>query len=236
VKLTGAAVAAIVALDTALFAASALGQAPMQPKRPNIVIILGEDLGFADMGSFGGEIRTPNLDALASAGVRFSNFYTNASCSPTRSVLLSGVDTHRNGLGNMDEWTAPNQRGVPGYERYLNDQVLTLPQLLREAGYHTYMAGKWHLGKQPDQIPAARGFERDFTLLDGAGSDWDMTNFTAAAPKSVFTEDDRYLTQLPKDYYATEIYTDKFISFTDANHGDGKPFFAYVSHQALHDP
>jgi arylsulfatase len=88
-------------------------------------------------------------------------------------VLLRGVDTHRNGLGNMDEWTAPNQRGVPGYERYLNDQVLTLPQLLREAGYHTYMAGKWHLGKQPDQIPAARGFERDFTLHDGAGNYWE---------------------------------------------------------------
>ena len=110
-------------------------------------------------------------------------------------MLLSGVDTHLNGLGNMDEWTAPNQRGVPGYEGYLNNRVVTLPQLLKDAGYHTYMVGKWHLGKAPDQIPAARGFERDFSLLDGAGSYWDMTNFTAASPKSVFTEDGRYLTQ-----------------------------------------
>jgi arylsulfatase len=168
--------------------------------------------------------------------VRFANFYTHASCSPTRSLLLSGVDTHLNGLGNMDEWTAPNQRNVPGYEGYLNDQVVTLPQLLKDAGYHTYMAGKWHLGKQPDQIPAARGFERDFSLLDGAGSYWDMMNFTAAAPRSVFTEDGRYLTELPKDYYATKTYTDKLIEFIDSNRGDGKPFFAYVSHQAPHDP
>jgi arylsulfatase len=205
-------------------------------RRPNIVIILGDDLGFSDIGMFGSEIRTPTLDALAREGVRFTNFYTHASCSPTRSMLLTGVDTHRNGLGNMDEWTAPNQVGVPGYEGYLNQSVVTLPQVLRDAGYHTYMVGKWHMGKAPDQIPAARGFERDFSLLDGAGSYWDMSNLTAASPRSVFTEDGRYLTRLPKGYYATQTYTDKLIGFIDANHGDGKPFFAYVSHQAPHDP
>jgi arylsulfatase len=151
-------------------------------------------------------------------------------------MLLSGVDTHLNGLGNMDEWAAPNQWGADGYEGYLNDRVTTLPQLLKDAGYHTYMVGKWHMGKKPDQIPAARGFERDFTLLDGAGSYWDMTNLSASTPKSVFTEDGRYLTELPKDYYATKTYTDKLIGFIDANRGDGKPFFAYVSHQAPHDP
>jgi arylsulfatase len=225
----------IVILIAALVASAALFAADAS-RRPNIVIILGDDLGFADLGSFGSEISTPNLDALAQEGVRFANFYTHASCSPTRSVLLTGVDTHRNGLGNMDEWTAPNQRGVPGYEGYLNDRVATLPQLLQDSGYHTYMVGKWHLGKEPDKIPRARGFERDFSLLDGAGSYWDMTNFTLAAPKTVFTEDGRYLTRLPKDYYATKTYTDKLIEFIDANRGDGKPFFAYVAHQAPHDP
>jgi arylsulfatase A-like enzyme len=188
------------------------------------------------MGSFGSEIKTPNLDSLASEGVRFANFYTHATCSPTRSILLTGVDTHLNGLGNMDEWAAPNQWGVDGYEGYLNNRVVTLPQLLKESGYHTYMVGKWHLGKSPEHIPAARGFERDFSLLDGAGSYWDMTNFTAAAPKTVFTEDGRYLTRLPEDYYATKTYTDKLIGFIDAHRGDGKPFFAYVAHQAPHDP
>jgi len=220
----------------ALFAAPVVSAAAETTRRPNIVIILGDDLGFADMGSFGGEIRTPNLDSLAREGVRYTNFYTHATCSPTRSILLTGVDSHRNGLGNMDEWTAPNQRGVEGYEGYLNNRVVTLPQLLKGVGYHTYMVGKWHLGKAPDQIPAARGFERDFTLLDGAGSYWDMSNFTAASPRTVFTEDGRYLTRLPDDYYATKTYTDKLIGYIDANRGDGKPFFAYVSHQAPHDP
>ena len=220
----------------AVFVTPAITSAADAPRRPNIVIILGDDMGFADMGAFGSEIKTPNLDSLSKEGVRFTNFYTHASCSPTRSMLLSGVDTHLNGLGNMDEWTAPNQWGVDGYEGYLNNRVVTLPQLLKDAGYHTYMVGKWHMGKAPEQIPAARGFERDFSLLDGAGSYWDMTNFTGASPRSVFTEDGRYLTRLPDDYYATKTYTDKLIQFIDANHGDGKPFFAYVSHQAPHDP
>ena len=220
----------------ATYAFPNMATAADSPRRPNIVIILGDDLGYADLGSFGSEIRTPNMDSLAKEGVRFTNFYTNPTCSPTRAALLSGVDSHRNGLGNMDEWTAPNQRGAVGYEGYLNNRVTTLPQVLKDAGYHTYMVGKWHLGKAPDQIPAARGFERDFTLLDGAGSYWDMTNFTGAAPMSVFTEDGRYLKELPDDYYATKTYTDKLIGFIDANKADGKPFFAYVSHQAPHDP
>lgn len=220
----------------ATLAFPAIALAADAPRRPNIVVILADDMGFADMGAFGSEIRTPNLDALARDGVRFTNFYTHATCSPTRSMLLSGVDTHLNGLGNMDEWTAPNQKGVRGYEGHLNDRVATLPQLLKGAGYHTYMVGKWHLGKQPDQIPAARGFDRDFSLLDGAGSYWDMTSFTAASSQSTFTEDGRYLTRLPDDYYATKTYTDKLIGFIDANRNDGKPFFAYVSHQAPHDP
>ena len=97
-------------------------------ERPNIVIILADDMGYADLGSFGGEIDTPNIDALAGEGVRFTNFYTHASCSPTRSMLLSGVDTHLNGLGNMSEWAAPSQVGEPGYEGSLNDRVATLPQ------------------------------------------------------------------------------------------------------------
>ena len=205
-------------------------------RRPNIVLIVTDDMGYADIGSFGGEIATPNIDSLAGAGVRFTNFYTHASCSPTRSMLLSGVDTHLNGLGNMSEWTAPNQKGVPGYEGDLNHNVVTLPELLRESGYHTYMTGKWHLGKAPDKIPAARGFDRDFALLDGGGNYWGMTNVSANSPSLVYTEDGRYLSSLPDDYYATRTYTDKMIDYIESNRGDGKPFFAYVAHQAPHDP
>ena len=125
-----------------ILAFAALAATLSADDRPTIVIVLADDMGYSDLGSFGSEIQTPNLDALAQQGVRFTQFYTHASCSPTRSMLLSGTDTHLNGLGNMDEWTAPNQMGVPGYEGYLNDAVVTLPQLLKDAGYHTYMTGK----------------------------------------------------------------------------------------------
>lgn len=204
--------------------------------RPNIVLIVADDMGYADMGMFGGEIRTPNLDALAQQGVRFTNFYTSSTCSPTRAMLLSGTDNHIAGLGNMEEMVAPNQRGVPGYEGVLNERVVPFPQLLGLAGYHTYMVGKWHLGKEPDKIPAARGFERDFTLLQGGGSYFDDTGLNARSPKSIFTRDGRYLTKLPENFYATRTYTDKMIEFIESNRGDGQPFFAYVSHQAPHDP
>jgi arylsulfatase len=123
-------VPSVTTLLSAALLAPAIASAQSAPRQPNIVIVLGDDLGFADIGMFGGEIKTPNLDALAREGVRFTNFYTHASSSPTRACLLTGVDTHRNGLGNMDEWTAPNQRGLAGYEGYLNRRVATLPQLL----------------------------------------------------------------------------------------------------------
>jgi len=215
---------------------SVVAQTEPDADRPNIIIILADDMGYSDMGSFGSEINTPNLDALAEEGVRFTQFYTHASCSPSRSIMLTGVDNHQNGLGNMSEWTAPNQKNVPGYEGILNDRFPTLPQLLLDAGYHTYMAGKWHMGKAPEKLPRARGFERDFSLLDGAGSYWDMTNMTSNTPMSLFSEDGLYLSELPKNYYATKTYTDKIIQYIENDHDDGKPFFAFVSHQAPHDP
>ncbi len=219
-----------------LYINPSIAQVVQDDLRPNMVIILADDMGFSDIGSFGGEIKTPNMDALAEEGIRFTQFYTHASCSPTRSMLLSGTDTHVNGLGNMSEWTAPNQLGIPGYEGYLNNRVTTLPQLLKDVGYHTYMVGKWHMGKKPESIPRARGFERDFSLLDGGGNYWGMENVVALSPKLVFTEDGQYLRELPKNYYATRTYTDKIIEYIEKDRGDGKPFFAYVAHQAPHDP
>ena len=204
--------------------------------RPNILLIVVDDMGYSDIGSFGGEINTPNMDALANSGVRFTQFYTHGSCSPTRSMLLSGVDTHLNGLGNMSEWIAPNQKGVPGYEGYLNNNVATLPELLKTAGYHTYMTGKWHMGKAPESIPRARGFERDFSLLDGGGNYWGMENVIALSPKLIFTEDGKYLTELPKKYYATKTYTDKMIEYIDGNLKDENPFFSFLAYTSPHWP
>ncbi|MGL4526007.1 MAG: sulfatase-like hydrolase/transferase, partial [Aestuariivirga sp.] len=149
------------------------GAANAQDQRPNILLIVADDAGYADLGSFGGEIETPNLDALAAVGVRFTQFTTSATCSPSRSMLLSGTDNHIAGPGNMAEFMAPNQTGNPGYEGYLNDRVAPVAALLRDAGYDTFMAGKWHMGEEPEHWPAARGFKRDLTLIPGGGSHLD---------------------------------------------------------------
>nr|MCU0855894.1 sulfatase-like hydrolase/transferase [Paracoccaceae bacterium] len=156
-----------------LLLVSAGGDARAQDGRPNILLIVADDAGYADLGSFGGEIETPNLDALAAIGIRFTDFTASATCSPSRSMLLTGTDNHLAGLGNMAEWTAPNQEGVPGYEGYLNERVALLPELLKEAGYNTFMAGKWHMGEEPEHWPAARGFDRDLSLIPGGGSHLD---------------------------------------------------------------
>jgi arylsulfatase len=123
-------------------------------EQPNILLIVADDLGYSDLGSWGGEINTPVLDKLASKGVRYTNFHVAATCSPTRAMLMTGIDHHRAGLGNMAVWMAPNQKGQPGYEGHLNDAVQALPERLQASGYHTYMAGKWHLGHQPDHWPS----------------------------------------------------------------------------------
>ena len=148
-------------------------QAGGKNDRPNILLIVADDLGYSDLGCYGGEINTPVLDNLAQQGVRYTDFCVSPTCSVTRSMLLTGTDNHIAGLGNMGELNAPNQMGKPGYEGVLNKRVVTVASLLRDNGYHTYMAGKWHLGLKPDEIPHARGFERDFTLLAGGGSHFD---------------------------------------------------------------
>ena len=136
-------------------------------KRPNFLIIVADDLGFSDLGAFGGEIATPNLDRLAFDGLRLTDFHTAPTCSPTRSMLLTGTDHHIAGIGTMAEALTPELIGKPGYEGYLNDRVVALPELLREAGYQTLMSGKWHLGLTAERAPHARGFERSFSLLPG---------------------------------------------------------------------
>ena len=130
-----------------------------------------------DFGAYGSEINTPNIDRLAANGVQFSNYHTPATCSPTRSMLLTGVDNHLTGMGNMIEIMADNQFDQPGYEGYMSDSVVTLPRLLQDAGYHTYMAGKWHLGKSKDSLPAARGFERSIALMESGADNFEKKSY-----------------------------------------------------------
>jgi arylsulfatase A-like enzyme len=213
-------------------------QTEQKNKRPNILLIVADDLGYSDLGSYGGEINTPVLDQLAQQGTRYTDFYVSPTCSVSRSMLLTGTDNHLAGLGNMGELNAPNQMGKPGYEGVLNKRVVTVASLLRDNGYHTYMAGKWHLGLKPDQIPHARGFERDFSLLVGGGSHFDdQWNLEWQIPKAPYTEDGRPVKKLPKDFYSTKAYTDKTIQFIDEGRKkDDNPFFAYMAFTAPHGP
>ena len=207
------------------------------PTPPNILFLVADDLGYADIGSFGSEIETPNLDKLVEQGIRFSRFYASAMCAPSRAMLLTGVDNHHTGMGNMAEFISENQRGRTGYEGYLNKQVMTLPELLSDYDYHAYMVGKWHLGYQYDQSPRARGFDRTMVLLGGGASHWDdMGGTDIYQNKASYREDGELLKALPKGFYSTEAYTDKLISYIESNRSDGKPFFAYAAYTSPHWP
>lgn len=207
---------------------------------PNIVVFLADDMGYSDISAFGSEIPTPNIDSLATNGLKMTNFHTMASCSPTRANLLTGVDNHRNGFGTMASSLYPTQVGHPGYEAVINDRVVTVATLLKDSGYHTFMAGKWHLGNEGGEAgnfwPADRGFERSFALLPGAASNFsDRLGFSAGRPVAAYIEDSIEVPALPADFYSTEFYTNKIISYTQTI-SDGKPFFAYFAYTAPHGP
>lgn len=214
----------------ALVAASAATARP-----PNIVLIVGDDVGFSDLGAYGGEINTPHLDALAAQGVRFANFHATASCSPTRSMLMTGVDNHLNGLGNMDITMPFEHKGQPGYEGVLNDRVVTLATLLKDQDYHTYHIGKWHLGIAPEKRPYNRGFERSIALGDTGADNWEQRSYLPTYDKAHWYADGQEH-QLPDDFYSSRYFIDKAIEFIDSNQGDGQPFFAYIGFQAVHIP
>jgi len=205
-------------------------------ERPNILLIVADDLGYSDIGPFGAEIATPTLDALARAGLMLTNFHVLPSCSPTRSVLLSGVDNHRAGLGTMGEITTPEMEGHPGYTGYLNFEVAALPEVLGAAGYHTYMAGKWHLGDEEETSPHARGFEETFVLVPGGGSHWSDRRPLSPPQKMLYRRNGQVVDSLPDDFYSTKDYTDSLLGWIKEDHGDGRPFFAYLSYTAPHDP
>jgi arylsulfatase len=206
--------------------------------QPNILLVMVDDMGWTDIGSFGSEIDTPNLDTLADEGVKFTDFHVSVSCSPTRSMLLSGTDNHLAGLGNMGEMLAPEQRGKPGYEGYLNNRVISLAETLKGGGYHTYMAGKWHLGHDPESFPYARGFERSFSMLLGGASYWDDMFGLLAVHEEIaeYVIDDKRLEELPGDFYATRSFTDFLIDAIREDQQDDKPFLAYLAFTAPHDP
>ena len=202
-------------------------------RRPNLVLILADDLGWSDVGVFGSEIPTPNIDRLANGGMLLTQFYANMTCSPTRAMLMSGTDAHIAGLGVMSAVDEGPQAGAPGYEGILNFDVVSLPQLLKDAGYHTYMSGKWHLGnRNVDTSPVGRGFERAFASLNGAAH---LGSLGWNGPNAQYW-DDTELVNVGEDFYSTRVYTERLIEYIDSNRGDGQPFFAWYAPTAPHWP
>lgn len=213
---------------------------PAKADRPNILLIMADDLGYTDLGSYGSEIATPNLDSLADSGVKMTQFYASPFCSPTRAMLMSGTDNHLVGFGDMAELMLPEQRGKPGYEGYLNERVVPMAQVLRDAGYRTLMTGKWHLGVPEQYSPAARGFERSYALVHGGSSHWSdgagiVAIDPAKPPKAIYRENGEEVT-LPKDFFSSDFFTSKLIEYIEADKDSGKPFFAYLAFTAPHWP
>ncbi|KAJ9255005.1 hypothetical protein DTO212C5_9191 [Paecilomyces variotii] len=219
------------------------------PKRPNFLVIVADDLGWSDVGAFGGEINTPNLDRLAKGGVRLTGFHTASMCSPTRAMLLSGTDNHIAGLGQMEFWGGPSApwKKRPGYEGYLNERVAALPEILQDAGYYTTMAGKWHLGLTEDRTPQARGFDRSFALLPGGANHYAYEPTHPDGRRvfshwaSLYYEDQQRVDAktFPEDYYSSDYFATKLIQFLQEQKSGSKaddPFFAYLAFTAPHWP
>ena len=199
--------------------------------RPNILLIMTDDMGYTDLGAFGGaDIPTPNLDTLAMRGLRLSNFQAAPTCAPSRAMLLSGSGNHEAGLG-----TSPGIEGEYGSEGFIQDRVALLPEVLRAAGYHTFMSGKWHLGYMDDTdstLPGAKGFEKNYSLLASGDS-----HFKSVYESRVeWSENGKRLAEPPADYYSTSIFTDKLIGYLNSVKQSDAPFFAWFAPSAPHMP
>ena len=203
--------------------------------RPNIVFLLADDLGYTDIAPYGSEVATETLSQLANEGIRFTNYHTAANCAPARAMLMTGVSNHLAGVPNIPEMMSPAQKLQDNYQGVLGNNVVTIATLLEDAGYHTYLAGKWHLGATPGKLPSQRGFERTIALMDSGADNWEQRPYLPIYDEANWFADGQR-TQLPDDFYSSKFLIDKTIEFIDGNLKDGKPFFAYVPFQAVHIP
>lgn len=215
-----------------------VGAAPAT--RPNVLLIVADDLGYSDIAPFGGDIHTPNLARLAENGVRLTRMRAAPSCSPSRAMMLTGADSHVAGLGAMAEYIPPHYRGQQGFEGVLSNRVATLAERFADAGYRTAMAGKWHLGMADGERPAQRGFATSFALLQGAASHYGDGGFGEAGDGlggATYRENDRPWEPQP-GFYSSDVIAQKLVSqiANDGNGGDAAPFFAYLSFTAPHSP
>jgi arylsulfatase len=223
-------------LRVVVFCVILLLPSPARAAPPNVVVILTDDMGFSDLGCYGGEIATPNLDSLAAHGVRFTQFYNTARCCPTRASLLTGLYPHQAGVGHM-----MTDSGKPGYTGNLNTSCRTIPEVLKPAGYRNYAVGKWHVTRHAaadgpkHNWPLGRGFDRFYGTIHGAGSFYDPSSLVRDNTMISPFADPEYK---PATYYYTDALADHAVRFVGDHAKDqaGKPFFLYVAFTAAHWP
>jgi arylsulfatase len=204
-----------------------------QDERPNILVIMADDLGYSDLGAYGGDIRTPNIDALARAGILFTQFHASPLCATTRAMLLTGNNNTVAGLARQGSYGGAVIPGLYGYENTLPERVGVLPRILKEAGYRTYLAGKWHLGESLEHSPHAAGFDRSFAMKSGAGNHFDSVGIRPL-DRQYFADDKEV--DWPTGEYSTEHYTNKLIEFLEADKDSDRPFFMIAAYTSPHWP
>lgn len=219
---------------TILVAAALPVSAQAESQKPNFVVMVIDDAALMDLGIYGGEAATPNIDALATSGAMFTQYRSSPLCSPSRAMLLTGVDNHRTGISTIPEVLPPEHVGKPGYSMRLEPGVTTLAARLKPLGYRTLMTGKWHLGSGKGDLPDGHGFDRSFAL-DASGADnWEDKSYMPFYADAPWYEDGKPAS-LPEDFYSSTFIVDKMIEYMDE--GDAStPFFAYLGFQALHIP
>jgi len=223
--LKGAAAASAASLVTGVRTRAEPSGTEPPRKRPNFVLIMADDMGYSDLGSFGSTIRTPHLDGLASKGVTYTNFYNCARCCPARAALLTGLYPHQAGMG----WMTAVDMGIDGYEGSLNRRCRTIAEVLKPAGYRCYVSGKWHVSRKPDARPLSRGFDRFFGMIGGAGSYWNPKSARLGTDPAPCEAETFYYTDAISDYACTFI--DEHLRNTPE-----APFFTYVAYTAPHWP
>lgn len=211
------------------------GMAQGTDRRPNVLVIMADDMGWSDMGAYGGEIDTPNLDALAEEGVRFTSFQVSPYSSPSRAMFLTGADPHRVGVGNLYELNKPEQAGSPNYAGHFNERALTIAQRLQEDGYFTVLSGKWHLGRDEAHAPDRWGFDRSFAMLNGEANHFPFNDkYPSPDGKDLYRLEGK-LVDVPADFYSSDGFTDYLLKALDDRQAD-QPFFAFLGFTAPHSP
>jgi arylsulfatase len=211
--------------------ASKLFAGKISGSRPNIVLIMADDMGYSDIGCYGGEVNTPNLNRLADGGLRFTQFYNAARCCPTRASLLTGLYPHQAGIGHM-----VGNKGYPAYQGYLNDRCVTIAEALKTAGYKTLMSGKWHVGEKRPHWPVDRGFDKYYGIVSGGANYFDITKTKARGVKRTMAIDDKPFVPKPGKFYMTDAFSENAVKFIDRYGRDKNPFFLYLPYTAPHWP